>query len=207
MRAFIPLVVMVCATAASAQTPAVDVRTMAKEIAVSAYAPASGADAAIANFEKEFVASFKRSPNGAAVAQQRPDILAAAVSAGKQEFTRQFGAVIVPAMIDAIADIYVGNFTQQELEDIRRYYQTPQAKRFLASFVAGGVEAQAAGTDPVVVAYRSSAVGLKEKSLSGSLTTAMWNSMATSMPRIMPTINTKIEAAIKAALAKSRNSQ
>lgn len=207
MRALVFPVMMVCATAAAAQTPVTDVQTMAREIAVSAYAPASGADAAVANFEKEFVAGFKRSPNGAAVAQQRPDLLAAAVSAGKQEFTRQFGAVIVPRMIDAIADIYVGNFTQPELESIRGYYQTPQAKRFLSSFAAGNTEVQAAGADPVVVAYSASAVGLKEKSLSGSLTTAMWNSMATSMPRIMPAINAKVEAAMKAALAKSRNSQ
>jgi len=207
MRTLLAFMLIAWSAIASAQVPDADVQTLAQEIVVRAYAPASGKAASVARFEKDFVASFVKDPNGAALAQRRPDVLALAVSAGKDEYGRQFDAVVVPEMITAVAAIYVSSFTAQELLGVREYYQTPQAQRFLSSFSVGGSEIEAASNDPVVAKYRGSAIGLKEEGLSSAIANAMVDVARSSAPRLMPIVNAKIEAVFKAAAAKPRSSQ
>jgi hypothetical protein len=188
----------------AAQAPAPSAERMAGEIVASAYAAADSKADAVAQFEVKFLEGFKRNPQGAALADKRPEVLQAGLNAGKAEFARQFDLVVVPAMSEAVAKIYATNFTPAELSAILAYHDSAAAKRFQASFAAGAssTEVSQARADDTVVSYRSSAVGLKETALSSQIADAMMSAMLTSLPKFMPQVNASVAAAFQSALAK-----
>ena len=205
MRLLVLLLALIAAPlAAQAPTPGADL--VARDIVATAFAPANGKSHAVAQFESSFVASFTGHPQGAALAKQRPDILQTGVNAGKAEFERQFDMVVVPAMTDAIVRIYVTNFTPLELDAIRSYYQTSAAKRYQASFTSSvdPSEVAEARSDPTVVSYRNSALGLKETALSSQIAEAMVAAATSSTAKFMPQVTAKVVAALQAASARSQ---
>lgn len=192
--------------------------TLALEIARLAYgSPDSLREASLASFEKSFRASFtegmSRNENGKRLLAERPDVLEAALEAGKAEYARQFDALAYPQMMQDVAAIYSARLSEADIRQIHAFYATPEAQQFLKSFprnpdgspvVGQSAAANPMSSNPVIVKYQRSAAGRNEQDLSAEIAAAMVRSMQQSTLKMMPAVNAAIEAGLKAHLARTQ---
>lgn len=192
---------------AAAQAQSSD--ALAQEIAEIAYKPEDAETAFVESYVKSFGDGLAKNPQFAALLNRRPDVRGIVLTTARQAAGEQYAAVVQPALIRSVANVYATNFSSAELLELQTYYQTPEAQRLLRSFSSTGATAEvaAAQSDQVVVRFLSSPTGQKERQLSGALAKAMTNGMIGTAQKVNDAVLPKVQQAVRAAMARPGRSK
>ncbi|NJR79129.1 DUF2059 domain-containing protein [Sphingomonas corticis] len=187
---------MIVAVAMLAAAPAPS--GAAQRIALATVQPPRALAEALAQFDRQFAASFARSGGKAATPVEKKR-LARMRAAGRTELSRQLNGDGIPRLVALVERDYRNNYSADELASVAAFWSSPAGAALTramqqAAGRGGTLELPAAHRD-AITAYLSSAVGRKEAERSSSLRMAMAQEMTAFLQRAQPRISASIAAA------------
>ena len=183
-----------------AAAPATDASASARRIALATVRPPRALAEALAQFDRQFAASFARS-GGKATTPAQKKRLARMRAAGRGELSRQLNGDGIPRLMTLVERDYRTHYSAAELSDIAAFWTSPagaaMTRAMQGAAAQGGTLTLPAAHRDAITAYLSSLAGQKEAARSSSLRTAMAQEMTAFLQRAQPKITARIAAAGK----------
>jgi hypothetical protein len=191
-------VIVAAVLLAAAPLPAADAATLSRRIATAKVQPTRALADALAQFDRQFAASYAHAAGRAATPVQKRR-LARMRAAGRAELTRLMNTDALPWLMTLTERDYRDHYSAAELAAIAAFWTSPAGaalgRAMQQAGAKGGTLTLPAEHRDAIAAYLSSPAGQKESARSAALQTAMARSMTAFLQRAQPRISARIAAA------------
>lgn len=190
--------ILAAALLAAAPMPAVDAVTLSRRVATAKVQPALALADALAQFDRQFAASYARAAGRAATPAQKRR-LARMRAAGRAELTRLMNTDALPRLMTLTQRDYRDHYSAAELSAIADFWNSPAGTALRRALQQTGAKGGTLTLPPehrdAIAAYLSSPAGQKESARSSTLQTAIAQTMTAFLQRAQPRISARIAAA------------